>query len=152
MNEYLTKADLTAAINQHELDAAKRQKEISEKEQRLRHDQWSRFQREIISMDDKQTKIYDKVESNDIDLALLKQSQLTMTEKVHEIKKEMKEGFSSIENKMEVFLLTMKKEFVTKSEHAHSSKRLDNLEKWIWGIISVILVWILWAILKLILI
>ena len=65
MNEYLTKADLTAAINQHELDAAKRQKDISEKEQRLRHDQWSRFQREIISMDDKQTKIYDKVESND---------------------------------------------------------------------------------------
>ena len=36
-------------------------------------------------------KTYDKSESNDKELALLKQSHHTMTEKVQEIKKEMKE-------------------------------------------------------------
>jgi Tfp pilus assembly protein PilN len=85
--QYLTKVDLL----EHEKDANKRREDTKKDEQRLRHEQTERFQKVINKIDDKINITHDKVESNDKELDLLKQSHSTMTEKVNEIKSEMKE-------------------------------------------------------------
>jgi hypothetical protein len=73
-----------------------------------------------------------------------------MTEKVQEIKKEMKDGFSHIEHKLEDFLWSINESYATKSDHENSSKRIANLEKWIWGVISIVWVAIIGAVINLI--
>ena len=80
MTQYLTKADML----QHEKEASKRRDEIADKEQSLRHKLAKDVQNDYLNIDK-------KVESNDKELALLKQSHHNMTEKVTELKKEVKE-------------------------------------------------------------
>jgi polyhydroxyalkanoate synthesis regulator phasin len=75
-----------------------------------------------------------------------------MTEKVNEIKSEMKEWFSSIENKMEDFLKTMKEWYSSKAESEALDIRIGKLEKGVLRLISLVAAWVVWAILKLILI
>ena len=103
MAEYLTKTDML----QHEKEASKRRDQIAEKEQTFRHELRNKVQKDYDNVDK-------RVEWNNKELALLKQSHHNMTEKVTEIKEEMKEGFNKMEKQMEDFLRTIKDWYATK--------------------------------------
>lgn len=140
-NKCLKKEDLL----QSEKEAWKSQAELKEniliKIWQDRHACKAKHQERILEISD-----------NKESIALLKQSHKTMTENLKEIKKDMKEGFSNFEDKLEDFLKTFPDHFATKEEHVNNSKRIESLEKWVWWIIWIVATWIMWAILRLILI
>jgi len=89
-------------------------------------------------------KFEDDISANDKQIALIKQSQNTMTEK-------MNEGFARLEKKMEAILKWMKDTETTKTMVEGNSKRIKSLENWVWWAIWLVATWIVLAILKLIL-
>lgn len=130
MSDFITKADLL----QHEKEAAERAKWVSDKEQKLRHDLRDQVHKDYVKIDA-------KVDGNDKELALLKQSHNTMSENIKEIKKDMKQGFSNMEKQMEEFLVSIKEWYTTKSEHRENQRSINWIIKIMWTFWVAIILW-----------
>lgn len=83
------------------------------------------------------TRFDDKITKNEVDLAVLKQSNMTTNKNISEIK----ESVHWLEKKIETFLLDLPNHFATKAEHKENSDKINWVIKLIWTFWVAIILW-----------
>ena len=129
---------ITWAILKHEKEAAERIANVISSEQKLRHAVVKKVQADYIRIDK-------SIQENNTDIALLKQNDDNMAEKVQEIKVKMEEGFSrmedKIEKKLEGFITELKLWYATKGEHEENKKSISWIVRVMWTLLVPAVLW-----------
>jgi len=116
MSDYITKADLLEASDK-----------ILKEDQKHRHALWNKTQEGFNKLDEKS-------EKHHIEIALLKQNDINMSNNIKELWIKLDKFEDKLEKKIENFFHELPKHFATKAEHTENSNKiaqiLDKQSKW----------------------
>jgi len=76
----------------------------------------------------------DRIQEHHINVALLKQSQATMTKELIDLKKEQHEGFA----KIEMLINNLDHKYATKTENIANTHKIAKIENGIWWVIALV--------------
>ena len=89
-------------------------------------------------LNDCKESVWDRIAEHHINVALLKQSQATMTKELQDLKENQDKWFA----KLETLINGLDSKYATKAEHAQNAKKISKIENGVWWIIALVS-WIL---------